>query len=367
MKNKIVFSQCSDLVQEKFADEKAFVTFSKICLDTYNNKLANGHSVEDANKIIRGKMLEICGLMEKPSEREIRKALKKTAVREAIFEIIEETVDNALITGWGNDPFFRKYVDFKTGVLGDKNSYYLKDECILTISKIANGHHNLNRQRLAGGTTRQVETAMYGAKVYMELSRFIQGVEDWSALINAIANAYTLQVNTMIHDAFVSASAALPVPTKWNKRGQAIPANKATLKRLISDVKLATGSPVAIVGTEVALSELTGFGEVAWASSEAKTDIYKMGRLGTFEGITIIELPQAFAPNDVETYLEDDTKLMIMPENIGQFIHMYYEGAEEIVETEQRDGDDTKDYEFKALLGVEVATTSRFGTWTIGA
>ena len=354
MERKLTFAEYSDVIQDTFKDMNDLKTFSK-------------YSVEEANTVIRNKIFEIAGLSENPTERQIRKAFRKTAVREAIFEILEETIDDALITGWGADPFMRRFVDFKTAVLGQKNAFYVKKDCILTISKIAPGHHDIKRQRLAGGSTRAVETANYGAKVYMEMSRFLQGVEDWATLVNEIVRAFDLHVNTMLHKAVMSAPVQLPVPTKWNLSGEATPANKARLKRLISDVQLATGSKAMIIGTEVALSALTGFGEVAWAADEAKSDLYNMGRLGVFEGTTVIQLPQAFAPNNVEEYLESDDKLLIMPEGIEPFVKFFYEGAEEILEKTEagENADDTRDYEFKVCMGIETITNARFGCWTI--
>lgn len=365
---KVYFNEYSDLTQEHFSDINDLKTFGKICIDTYNNKLQK-YSVEEANTVIRNKIKEVAGLPEQPTDIQIKKAFKKTAVREALFEILEETLDNTLITGWSNDPFFNKYVDFKTMILGQKNSYYIKDECIVTVAKVAPGHHNLERQRLAGGTTKSVQTASYGAKVYMEMSRFIQGVESWTDLIDSIAEAFTRYVNTMIHDSVMSAVTTLPVPSKWNVKGQASVANKKLLKKLIADVRMATGSVPVIMGTEVALSALTGFGDVNWISTDAKNDVYRTGRIGTFEGTQLVEIPQAFAYNDVEHYLEADDKLLIMPGNIDKFIKFFYEGADEIVEHSNiaENGDDTKDYEFKTTFGLEVLTNVRFGMYTIQA
>lgn len=363
---KLYFNEYSELTQEHFKDYNDIKTFGRICIDTYKNTLQK-YSVAEANTVIRNKMKEVANLPEQPTDLQIKRAFKKVSVREALFEILEETLDNTLITGWQADPFFKKYVDFKTNVLGQKNSFYFKNECVITVGKIAAGHHNLERQRLAGGSTKSVKTASYGAKVYMEMSRFIQGVEDWTELIDSISIAFTRYINTMIHDSVMSAATTLPVPTKWNIRGAADPKNKAKLKRLISDVKLATGSAPVIMGTDVALSELTNFGKVDWISEEEKSDVYKTGRIGSFEGTTLVEIPQAFEYNDVERYLEADDKLLIMPSNIDKFIKMYYEGADEIVEHSEigDNGDDTKDYEFKSTFGVETITNVRFGLYTL--
>lgn len=366
MSKKLFFSDYSDVMQQNFKDVKDIHTFGKICIDTYKNQL-QGQTKSQANTVIRNKIREVAGLPENLNELQIKRAFKKESVREAIFEILEETLDNTLITGWASDPWFRQYVEFKTMALGQKNSFYIKsDDLILNISKISGGHHNIERQRLGKGTERSVKTATYGAKVYMEMSRFLQGVEDWNELIDAISRAFTIQVNRMIHNQVMGAVKQLPVQTKWNRKGLANTANKKNFKELIADVKRATGSNAVIMGTEVALGELSGFGDVNWISEAAKNDVYTMGRLGNFEGTTIVELPNPFDYNDETSYLEEDNQVMIMPGNIDKFVKFYYEGADEIVEHSEiaENGDDTKDYEFKTVMGVETVTNRRFGVWT---
>lgn len=369
MSKRLFFADYSDVMQQNFTDLKDIHTFAKICIDTYKNQL-QGQTQAQANTVIRNKIRKVAGLPENPNELQIKRAFKKESVREAIFEILEETLDNTLITGWANDPWFRQYVEFKTMVLGTKNSFYIKaDDMILNISKISGGHHNIERQRLNKGSEISVKTATYGAKVYMEMSRFLQGVEDWNELIDAISRAFTIQVNRMIHNQVMGAVKQLPVQTKWNRKGLANTANKKNFKELIADVKRATGSTAVIMGTEVALGELAGFGDVNWISEAAKNDIYTMGRLGNFEGTTIVELPNPFEYNDETAYLEADNQVIIMPGNIDKFVKFYYEGADEIVEHSEiaDNGDDTKDYEFKTTMGVETITNRRFGVWKFEA
>lgn len=366
MNKKLVFADYCDNMQSNFKDINDIKTFSKICVDTYNNTLI-GQDQKAGSDVIRNKILALMGLSENPTDYQIKKAFKKESVREAVFEILEETINKALITGWGNNPWFKKYVEFKTMVLGQKNSFYIKgDDLILSVSKISGGHHNIERSRLAGGSERTVKTARYGAKVYMEMTRFLQGVEDWNELVDAIARAFTIHMNREIHAKVMGAVTTLPVPTKWNQKGLATENNKKAFKQLIADVKRANGADVVIMGTEVALGELTGFGNVSWISDEAKSDVYNTGRLGTFEGVTIVELPNNFDYNDETSYLEDDDKVIIMPNNIGTFVKVYYEGADVIVEKSQiaDNSDDTKEYEFQTEMGVETITNRRFGVWT---
>ena len=364
---RLRFNEMSDVIVEKF-DETKYKNFSRLCVDTAKGTVKQ-YSIEEANDKIRKTIIEMAGLSESPTPNEVRKAFKKQSVREAVFEVIEETVEDTLVSGWTSSPVFQKYVEVKTLALGQKNKFYTKDPCIITVAEIADGHHSIERQRLGAGKEFGVSVKSYGAKVYMEMSRFLQGVEDWSELINKIAEAFTRLINTLLHEAVMSAGTSLPVPAKWNIRGELNAANHDKFVKLISDVQLATGGVATIVGTKVALAGLKNLGDIQWVSEAAKNDVYNTGRIGTFEGTQIIELPQAFKENDVEHYLEDDTKLLILPSNIDKFVKMYYEGMDETKEVSESgdNADDTKEYEFKSRFGIKTMTNTRFGTWTIGA
>lgn len=366
---KMFFNEYSMGIRENFKDVHDVRTFSKICLDTYRNKL-QGQTQAEGNSVILQKFYDIAGFTEKPNDIQVRRALQNPNVRWAYFEIIQETIDQTLITGWANDPWFKKYVETKILALGNRNLFYVKsNDLILNISKIADGHHNVERNRLNRGSEFSVKTSRFGCKVYLELSRFLQGVEDWNELIDAISRSYTLYVNTLIHDQVIGAIKKLPVQTKWNQKGLPSSATKKAFKTLIADVKRANGSGAMIMGTDVALGELTGFADVTWMPNEAKSDVYNTGRLGTFEGTPVVELPQAFAFNDETKNLEADDFVFIMPDNIDQFVKLYYEGADQIVErtTLGQNADDTMDYEFQTTFGVETIVNRRFGVWKFEA
>ena len=49
--------------------------------------------------------------------------------------MIEDTIEDLRVTGWGNNPFFREYVDERNIALGDVNDFYVEDNSLLTISK----------------------------------------------------------------------------------------------------------------------------------------------------------------------------------------------------------------------------------------
>lgn len=98
-------------------DANDFMAFSKLLTDVALGKQAV--SKEEANQKIVEVFQGVLGIdkFSKPSD--VRKALRRNQT--LVYDIIEETVQDLLVTGWGNDPFFQKYVDQRNLALGDKN------------------------------------------------------------------------------------------------------------------------------------------------------------------------------------------------------------------------------------------------------
>ena len=57
--------------------------------------------------------------MKTAQEKELRKAIRRHKID--VFEIIEETVENLLVSGWGENPFFNEFVEIKSMADGDTN------------------------------------------------------------------------------------------------------------------------------------------------------------------------------------------------------------------------------------------------------
>lgn len=363
---RINFAMAPEVIQKNF-DEQSFASFSRLCVDAAKGTLVK-YSAAEANKEILHQMRSAMGLSDSPSIIEVKKALNKHANREAMFEILEDVVNETLVTGWQNDPYFQRHVEYKTLALGDSNSFYVPSETELVVSEVAASNHDIHRQRLGAGTEYSVAVRTYGAKIYMEAERFLMGAEDWSVLVEKINRAYTNLINTLINAAILDAGQSLPSPTQWNITIQMNKTNRAKLVKLLSDVSIATGSRAVLMGTGVALSQLTNMVDYDLMAASEKEDVYNMGRIGHFDQYDIVEIPQAFAPGDTSKYLVDETKLFVMPGNDIKFIKMFDEGATQIYEVTDRNVhiDHTFDYEVVRKLGVGVVLASRFGTVTIG-
>lgn len=348
-------------------DMDSFAKFNKLCVDTVNGQV-EGHSIQEANRAIYNKILEVMDLPENPTRQQVNNAMRFTAKREAFFEIISNTVESTLITGWSTTPFFMEFVEVKRGDLGDKNEFYVEDPLNLLVSRVANSNHDMIRQRPGVGRVISPAIHEYGAKVYIEAERYLMGAEDYAKLIAALSRAFTTALNGAIYTAFANASAGLGA--QWNKTGQMSTNNHDQFVRLLSDVQIATGAPVQIMGTKIALSGLRNLGDVNWIASDAKNDFYHTGMLGSFEGTRLFEIPQAFAPNDTTSYLVSDTTLWITPignGNDAKFVKLFYEGDTQVYDIRDRivHVDHTLDYEMTMKWGVDVVLAGRIGTWTI--
>ena len=124
-----------------------YANFSQLMLDTAKGTEKVGR--DEANKKIREVMFQVLGINENSTRKEIHRAIRRHKVD--VFEVIEETVENLLVSGWGENPFFNQFVEMKSMADGDTNVFYTPDEVILTVAELSGNHHDfdLNRVRIA--------------------------------------------------------------------------------------------------------------------------------------------------------------------------------------------------------------------------
>lgn len=203
-------------------------------------------------------------------------------------------------------------------------------------------------------------------KIYDEYERFVTGRVDWAGFIQKVYEAFDKKVNDIVYSSLMGIGADLQASTQWNKIGSL---NKDTLIQLIEDVQAANGTEVVIMGTKSALSKLTALSDTDWISESMKDERHTTGRLGIWEGTRLVEISQAFAPNDTTTRLVDNNRLLIMPVADNRFIKIYDEGDAQIKEVTDPQvlQDMTIEYEYQQKMGVSVMTNRKFGTYKINA
>ena len=302
-------------------DESNYDSFNKLMLD-YSHDMLDGISAREANDKIVEIFRNIIGCDEKSTKAEIRRGIRRN--QNLIFDLIEVVIDDALISGWQENPFFKEFVEVRNLAMHDKNEFYVPDDSVLSVMKVSGNHHDLLRQRLGAGKTFSVETSWYGIKVYAEFERLLTGLEDFSILVGKITEAFDRYVNQALYETLIGIGTTLG--PQWYKASAINDTTKETLRTLVMDVSMATGSEVVIMGTYAALSKVYDLTNVSWASGDMKNEKYTTGRFGYWEGIRLVELKQGFKLNDTTQYLIANDVLFIMPVGIEPMIKLVYEG-----------------------------------------
>ena len=311
------FMQFAENVKNAFEnDENTYNDFNKLMFD-YNHNTLDGISAREANDKIVEIFRNVIGCDDKSTKAEIRRGIRRNQTQ--LFDLIEVIIDDALVSGWQDNPFFKELVDVRNLALGDKNEFYVSDNSVLSVMKVSGGHHDILRQRLGAGKTFSVETSWIAVKVYAEFERLLTGAEDFATLVGKITEAYDRYVNQAIYEALIGVGANLGA--QWYKSSALNESTKETLRTLCMDVAMASDSEVVIMGTRAALASVFDLTNVSWASSEMKNEKYTTGRFGYWEGIK-----QGFKLNDTTQYLIANDVLFIMPVGIEPMIKLVYEG-----------------------------------------
>ena len=138
MKNLMTFNTT---VQNAFDnDNEALIQFSELLSDVARGEVKD-RTTKEANKKIVEKFRAALGIEPTDRPQAVKRAIR--ANKDLIFTLIEETVEEMIITGWMENPFFMQFVEVKNLALGDENDFYVEDDAILSVSKVSGNHHNI--------------------------------------------------------------------------------------------------------------------------------------------------------------------------------------------------------------------------------
>ena len=367
MKNLMTFNTT---VQNAFDnDNEALIQFSELLSDVARGEVKD-RTPKEANKKIVEKFRAALGIEPTDRPQAIKRAIR--ANKDLVFTLIEETIEELIITGWMENPYFMQFVDVKNLALGDENDFYVEDDSILSVSKVSGNHHNMIRQRLGAGRHFSVAGEWFGIKIYSDFERVLTGAEDWAAFVAKVAEA----INRYLYDALYAAlkGAQTNLGANWVKTGALETANKAKLVTLCQDISYATGSEVTIFGARTALSSLTGMADVNWAPENVKKEYYANGGiLGNWEGFACAEIGQGLKRGaginsaSVE-YQLDTNKLYIIPTSVAnKFIKLVNYGETQVAQVTDKDVNRDMSYEYEVLykMGINVILNTVFGVWNI--
>ena len=325
----------------------------------------------EAEEKLRTVCQKVFGVTADSSKRELKRAYRDHG-RE-FFDIIEEVIDVVISNGFKENEFFQNFVDYRNLALGDAYEFYSEEEVILSIAKVGVSHHDYILQRLGKGETFTIPYARYGAAVGADINMYMIGREDWSALTNAIARAFSVQIQQEIYAQLLTAANSIPASIRSGFVGTGVlgSATKDAFDAIISNVETANETSVVILGTKTALKKLNALSDINWRAASLKEDVSHSGRMGDYEGTLMMEIPQRFTSKTDLTPLIDNTKLWILPANqADKFIKMVDVGEtliDEITERGEEHGrwDDIMKYEVQRSQGISVILGRYFGQWTI--
>ena len=186
--------------------------------EIYDAEAGRNVSKSEANDVIRKACFDYLGLTKDSTDKQIKRALNSERGTQ-FFEVIEEIIDVQIAHGLSENEFFNQYVETKNMKDGDRNEFWVDDEVLLTVGKIAGDAHNLSIQRLGAGQSYHVDTDVYGIKVGGDIRLFLTGRKDWGAFVSAVADAYMRKVQTMIASQFANGVNLIPVPAVLSGNG----------------------------------------------------------------------------------------------------------------------------------------------------
>lgn len=327
-----------------------------LCIDTYKGVVTD-YSTKEASEVIRKAFVDMIGT-DKPTPRQFRKH------KNDIFEIIEVVLDELVDEGWENNKFFEQFVEYRNLNLGDINEFYVEDKTMLTVSKVAQGHWDLRRQKLNIGDSFTVQTDVYGASVYTDFLRFLAGRIDWGKLVDKIQEAVKFKMATEIYVNFMSSMNYLPAQFKHTGSF-----SEDAMLDIVGHVQASSNyAPVVIAGTRKALKEIVKSysGTNSFLISEnMKDNINQTGILETWNSIPLLEIPQVHVPNTFD-FMLDDKRLMILPAN-SKPIKVVREGQSLIKEVSDgtTNADMSMEYKFLTQFGVATIFNVMYGMYEL--
>ena len=219
-------------------------------------------------------------------------------------------------------------------------------------------------QKLGEGEGFTVKTSNYAIKVGMDIDVYLLGRKDWSELVDAVSRAYNIQIQNDMFTEFMAAPDKIPTNEQFNISIEMIVDNKDRFDELLSDVSMANdGADVVIMGLKTDLKKLTNFTDIDWITEDQKKQVAELGRLGSYEGTTLVEIPQRFALNDVTKKLIQPGRLLIIPNVDHKFVKFIDVGETEIVEVTEKAQrkDDFMTYEVQREMGIATIMDRYFG------
>lgn len=119
------------------------LTFNSLMMDA-SERVYNKYSKEDTQTILRNQFDKVLGINFKTATKMKRRQAWRDHAKE-IATLIEDVIVDRMNSGWNeSNARFMEYVEEVNIADGDANEFYVEDNSLLTVSKFAGDHHDIN-------------------------------------------------------------------------------------------------------------------------------------------------------------------------------------------------------------------------------
>jgi hypothetical protein len=257
-------------------------------------------SVEDVNDALRAELKELCGTYNLYRRNKLD-----------LFEIMQETMD-AVVPAQVMQ-VIAQFAEVKSYPNGVKTQFKIKKGKLrarkFATRAAASGVYETFR---LDTDVIDVQTFVIGDAAYIDFERFISGEEDWADYMEALMDGILHKIYEEIFNQLMNGASLLGSINKTETRGGTF--SKDDLLDLIKVVK-AYGAPV-IVATSDYLNKM-GPDEIA-TGTYADDDInaiHKYGRVLSFRGTPIVELPVSFKDETNKEEIFAGSYAFVLPTN----------------------------------------------------
>lgn len=312
----------------------------KLAFDLYNGSVEQNFSKADTNTVLRKAFMEVIGTDEIDA-----KTLRRNQTE--IFEILEDTIAPIL-----NDRLEEQmgaFAEVHNLALGDTVVFDIEDPNLFQVANIADGTHNLRKQRIDNGKL-TVDMGTYGVAIYEELLRFLSGRADWGKLVDKVIKSYERKIAEDVQKALFDGYSAIVTEFKYTGSY-----DESQLLRVLGNLESHYGSAM-IVGTKAALAKI----QPNYVGDIDKAQYNALGRLGHFRGYPMVELAQTFKAGTFTNNLSNND-LLILPASESKFVKIVTEGSPHIIDNTNMNGDGSIEHTFIQKVGVAVALAKHYG------
>lgn len=324
----------------------------KMAVDSYHGKTAERYSISDNMVVLRKALVEANNGSTKLDFKAIRDGKCN-----GLFALIEEILTKTVVEGLPETSPIFNYVDYKPVDVGDKASFYVPDNSLLTVADIANGTQGIRRQKVEFGKSETINTQTKAIKIYADLDLVLSGKIDFNEFIDRASKSFQTQINNDIVSVFLGTYDKAVAPYK-----QSGAFSDNTLLSIIDHVEAATGLQAKILGSRLAIRKIT----TKFDADEAKNDIYNIGYQGKYYGTPVFALKNGHKNGSTE-FILNDTDLYVVAGD-DKFIKFVTEGDMLMIAGDPTSTADlTQEFTIIQKYGVGMALSQAFGVYKLSA